>query len=207
MDLSEILVPANRAGKPTDLKFSRTFPDRYTALEGFRRAKMRLLNPDIWHELAGWATARFAPFDEAGLPLQRLIAAGDFLRIDIPGPGPKAGEGFDWVTVQQIEDRSDPAANEEGFGLTLRPSAGPGKGTSTVAHFFRDDATSSYIVERVGDELVTYYYGRNELPNTKTDSTMDNIRNSVVALGAAASLSEIQWTALCKGLLAEEIGG
>ena len=144
--------------------------------------------------------------DEQGFILHRLIEQGDYLRIDIPGPGPTAGGGSDWVTVERIEDHSELAANVESFGLNLRPSAVPGNATGTVAHFFRQEATSTFIAERLDREVRISYYGRNELPNKETGSLIDNIRNSIVALGAAAALSELQWSALCKGILSEEIG-
>jgi hypothetical protein len=68
-------------------------------------------------------------------------------------------------------------------------------------------ATSSYIIERNGDIVTARYHGRNEISNIATASTLDNIRNATIAVGASIGLSEVQWSALLKGLLSAEIGG
>jgi hypothetical protein len=49
--------------------------------------------------------------------------------------------------------------------------------------------------------VTAHYFGRNEEPNTEGLGLTDKIRNVVVAGGALAGMSELQWTALLKGLL------
>jgi hypothetical protein len=44
-------------------------------------------------------------------------------------------------------------------------------------------------------------HGRNEVPNTETDKTVDKVRNAVVGLGAITAFSAPQWKSLVKGLL------
>jgi hypothetical protein len=72
-------------------------------------------------------------------------------------------------------------------------------------HFFEDLATSTFVIERIGNPVTARYYGRNELPNTETSEKKDIIRNAIVATGAAAGLSELQWSALLKAFLKEEL--
>ena len=91
--------------------------------------------------------------------------------------------------------------------VETRPCGTPGSATYGTAHFFRSDATSTFIIERNGSRVTAFYHGRNELPNTATPNLSDNIRNGLVAAGAIMSLSEIQWSALSKGFLTKEIGG
>jgi hypothetical protein len=201
------LIPANTHGKPSDLEFTVTLPNLEAAGNCFQRAVKRMLNPPIWHELAGWGTAHFTLIGEDGQELKRLAAEGDYLRIDIPGPGPAAGDGYDWVKVELLEDHPDSVAEEEWTGMRVRPSPGPGRAAMEPAHFFRGDATSSFIIYRNGLMVTAFYHGRNEIPNTVTEKMADNIRNAIVATGAILSLSEIQWSALSKGFLSEEIGG
>ena len=201
------LIPLNTQGKPSDLEFPVKLASRAEAIDTYRRACKRMLNPPIWHELAGWATAHFDLVGQEGEELHRLIKEGDFLRIDIPGPGPAAGDGYDWVKVVMLENHSDPEAVDEWMGMKVHPSPGPGKIAGDPAHFFQSHASSTFIIERNGDTVTAFYHGRNEVPNTATEKISDNIRNAIVAAGAIISLSEVQWSALCKGFLSEEIGG
>ena len=200
------LVPPNTKGKPNDLEFSVTLPSTEAASKCFDRAAKRMLNPPVWHELAGWASAHFILVGPTGKVEHRLAEEGDFLRIDIPGPGPSAGTGYDWVRVEMLEYHKDPDGGKEWIGMRVRPCGEPGKSGVGTAHFFQSDATSTYIIERVGEKVTAWYHGRNEVANTTTDKILDNIRNAVVAAGALVSFSEIQWAALSKGFLAEEIG-
>ena len=138
---------------------------------------------------------------------KRLAQEGDYFRVDIPGPGPSIGGGYDWVRVETIEDLTNPAGEEESFGMKVRPSAAPGGDSGHTAHFFTGDATSTFLVRRIGNKVMATYHGRNELPNTSTGETKDNIRNSVIAMGAFVGLSELQWSTLIKSFLEDEIGG
>lgn len=98
----------------------------------------------------------------------------------------------------------------QGVGMKLVPCKDPVKIKSVsneVAHFFTEDVSSTFVIIRKGNEVTSYYYGRNETPNVHTHSMADNIRNAIVSSGALASLSEAQWLALIKGLLQPEIGG
>jgi hypothetical protein len=201
------LVPANVQGKPSDLEYTVSFPSLAAAIDCYNRASKRLLNPPVWHQLAGWASANFQLVGSAGEESRRLAREGDYLRIDIPGPGPKAGQGYDWVKVDRLEDHSDPQAEREWIGMRVRSWAAPFEKESDSAHFFKSDATSTYVIERIFNQVKASYHGRNEVANTSTTEGADNLRNGLVAAGAILGLSEIQWTALCKSFLEEEIGG
>jgi hypothetical protein len=201
------LVPDNYTGKPTNLSFSVILPSYEEAFTCFNRAGKRLLNPPIWHKLSGWASAHFLLAGSDAEEKDRLAEEGDHFRIDVPGPGPAAGDGFDWVMVEKIKLHTNPSGISEWIFLQVRPCSNPRKSNGETAHFFKSLATSSYIIERNGNIVTARYHGRNETPNTSTDSTIDNIRNATMAAGAAMGFSEAQWTALLKGLLSAEIGG
>jgi hypothetical protein len=200
--MGNYLIPVNEKGKPTDLEFSVT---RHTVAEArhcYTKAVKRMLNPGIWHKLAGWASASFKLAGAKGEDLFRLVRQGDYIRIDIPGPGPVEGGGYDWVRVEKMEEYIDPGGQMEWTGMKVRPCGNPSSAASGAAHFFRDDATSTFIIERDGLKITAYYHGRNEVPNTSTLKLADNVRNALVAVGAMVSLSEAQWSALSKGFLA-----
>ena len=200
------LIPVNKKGKPSDLEFCVSRNTLEEARYSYMRAVIRMRNPDIWHNLAGWASASFKLLDNQGESVSRLAWEGDYVRIDVPGPGPSEGSGSDWVRVEKMEEYIDSGGQREWTGMKVRPCSIPGSGESGAAHFFRGDATSTFIIERNGLKVTAFYHGRNEVPNTITSKLSDNVRNALVAAGAIAGLSEAQWLALIKGFLAEEPG-
>jgi hypothetical protein len=201
------IVPENKDGKQNNIVFTASFPTSELAADCFTRAYKRVLNPDLWHELAGTLSANLRLFDTQGIKASRLARQGDFIQIDIPGPGTQAGKGYDWVVVDAIDDKTNPGGEEELFAMRLRPAAEPTSGADSVAHFFGPQSSSTFVVYRQSNVVTVSYHGRNEKPNNQTESAIDNLRNTVVATGAIAGLSEAQWTALTKALLAHEIGG
>ena len=198
-------VPVNTVGKILDIEYTVTENDLPEALTTYKRACKRLLNPPIWQLLSANLSAEFLLFTNGNNYAERLMQEGDFLRIDIPGPGSKAGDGYDWVRVETIQDNVDKEADES-IGITVRSAENPGKPGAGTAHFFKEGASSTFIIKRTGNTINACYYGRNELPNTQNISIIDKLRNGLVAAGALAGISNLQWSALLKGLLAVEIG-
>jgi hypothetical protein len=47
-------------------------------------------------------------------------------------------------------------------------------------------------------------YGRNEKPNTDTETLSDKARNAAVAGGAITGFSKLQWKSLVNGLVKKE---
>jgi hypothetical protein len=164
-----------------------------------------MLNVNIWHKLSGFASAEFQLKDEQGMASHRLAEIGDYFQIDIPGPGPSAGDGYDWVQVEAIEDHSDPDAEDESYGMRVRACKNPNKGGDDTAHFFTSDATSTFIIERKGNTVSVSYHGRNEVLNTDMNKLKDTVRNVIVGAGAMAGISELQWSRLIKSFLEEEV--
>ena len=203
---SNPIVPENETGKGLDLEESVTENSTEEAVTTFKRACKRLLNPPVWHELAGTASASFKILTENNADPHRLACVDDYLAIDIPGPGTSAGEGYDWVQVENISENVEPGADES-MAVTLKASANPNKPGEGTAHFFKEGATSTFIIKRNGNTIKASYHGRNETPNIQEKGLGDKIRNTIVAAGALAGISELQWRALIKGFLQKEIGG
>ncbi len=182
------IIPGNKKGKAVDLEHSEVMSDAEEATALFQLACRRLQQPATWHELGGKLTASFSLVDDKQHTLDRPAALNDHIQIKIPAPG------HDWVQVKKIgKEKIDGA--DESFVLTLKVSPEPGKDTAGVDHFFSEGASSTFIIKREGNKVTASYHGRNEIPNT------DSLRNTIVAIGAMAGLSELQWTVLLKGLL------
>lgn len=207
MDTKKIedMIPEQETGSKTDTHHSVTARNEQEAKALFETAKERLQDINSWKKFAGAASATFTLTDDNGNEVHRKAAKGDHFKINIPGPGSEAGSGYDWVMIEAIEDKSDPGGNTEAFAIRVRPTNEPGK-PGEVAHFFKDNATSSFAVQREELTVTASVHGRNEEPNTTNEGILDKVRNTMIAIGAMLGMSDTQWKSLVKGLL-EKAGG
>ncbi len=200
-DFGKEHVPSQEIGEQMDAEEQRLFTDEAAAIEFFELVKYRLLDVNQWASLTGSALSTFQLNNTFGNPVERLAEEGDYIKIDIPGPGSSVGKGYDWVLIEKVMQ-----AKEEGMEvLTLRarPAANPLSKSNDTAHFLTEQATSTFQVKRIGKHLYAEEHGRNEQANTYTADTLDNIRNMAVGWMAMLGLSYPQWKSLLKGLLAD----
>jgi hypothetical protein len=189
------IIPENKEGTQTNTERSIEFATEEESKQFFQIAKKRLLDVNHWHKIAGNATADFQLTDEEGKPVNRTAKEGDHFKIDIPGPGSITGEGNDWVKIESIQE------DENYIGIRVRPASNPTNERKDIAHFFNDNSTSSFIIKKEGKKITAGVYGRNEKPNTKTETVVDKIRNATVATGAISGFSKLQWKSLVNGLI------
>jgi hypothetical protein len=203
MDSSHIprITPQQEEGVKKDLEEHVMAESQDDAEEMFVTAKNRLLNVNQWHEYAGVGSATFKLTDEKGYPLTRTARKGDYIKVDIPGPGSVAGEGKDWVVIETIQYDDYPDTNMEILAMRVRTTSKPGHETDASDHFFKAGATSTFSVQRRGSKILATYNGRNETPNVEADNLIDKARNAVVAIGAMLGLSDVQWQKLIKGFV------
>lgn len=195
------IVPEQHKGVKTGASESVDAGSIEEAQQIFNAARQRMLDINNWHKLAGEAGATFTLTDASGEPVGRAPQKGDHIKIDLPGPGPAAGKGDDWVRIEEIESQANEGGNGESFGIRVRPTTDPRTPGNETAHFYTDDATSSFVVMREGNKVTASEHGRNEVPNAAAESLIDKARNVAVAVGAMAGASHIQWKALVRGLL------
>lgn len=200
------IIPIHSKGKSLDIEQYLTDNSLEAALKTFERAKYRLLNPNIWNSLSGSFSANFQLFGSDNIALQRLAEIGDYCRIDIVGPGSTSGEGYDWVKISSIQENGVKEVNES-VAIVLITTSHPTNDVKETAHFFDENASSTFIIKRKGSKVSASYHGRNEVPNVKQVPMVDKMRNLLVATGAEAGLSKFQWNALLEGFLQPEIGG
>jgi hypothetical protein len=195
MESEKEMIPPQHEGGQSNTESKKEFSSEQEAINFFHQVKKKLVNVNQWHHYAGKLTADFTLTDDKGNPVNRTVEKHDHFRIDIPGPGSATGDGYDWVQVEEIA--------EEGNALTIRvrPATNPTNEKQDVAHFFSDDATSSFIVRRDGNTVIAGVYGRNEKPNTEAEKAKDKIRNAAVATGAITGFAKLQWKTLVDGLL------
>lgn len=192
-------IPKQEEGAEMDVYSHVTLDDETAAKTFYQTAKMRLLEIYDWDKLSGAASATFTLVDPRGKVVQRAAMEGDYIQINIPGPGIKAGSGYDWVIIEQIHEES--SAGNQMITMRARPSANPLTAEEDTAHFYKDKATSTFRVIRLGKEVHAEVHGRNEVANSDTEILIDNIRNVLVGWSAKLGFSYPQWKSLVNAIV------
>jgi len=199
---NKIPLPEKEEGSQKDIEAKEKMATVEEAKQLFEAAKNRLLQVNYWDKICGKASAVFKLTDQKGQEIEDTPKVGNHFKINIPAPGISAGEGFDWVRVEAIEENKDEINDTEYLLMRVRPSENPLKSGEEVAHFFSDKATSNFVVLREKNVVTAAVLGRNEVANTNAVSNLfDKIRNAVVGTGAVGGLSYPQWKSLVNGLL------
>lgn len=192
------IVPEHYTGKIIDTESTIEFNSPDEAKSFFKTVRERLLDVNSWHQLAGVGTAEFQVVDKEGMEVDRPVQKGDYFKINVPGPGPASGEGYDWVRVEEIKEVSGPVV--ESVGIRVRPCPSPQNDDQEIAHFYSEESTSNFIVAREGQKITAGIYDRNTKPNKDAES-LDKARDMVVGLVAVTGFSKFQWHQLAEGLL------
>ena len=162
-------------------------------------ARARLLNINQWHKYAGVISGKFQLVSKEGEEIERYPAEGDYIRIDIPGPGSDAGGGFDWVVIELIKEISNPAL--QAIGFRVRPVPNPFNNKEAVAHFYTAEATSAFMIIRTENVIRSEIVDSNLKPNNEGSSFADKVRQLAVGVGAMSIFSKLQWQHLAVGLI------
>ncbi|WP_426478640.1 hypothetical protein ACP3T3_04020 [Chryseobacterium sp. CBSDS_008] len=191
-------VPAQKFGGFHDTE-SRKLCKQDLIPSKFKILKERFFSVNQWQSYSGKAFASFKLYDYDGNPVEREPQKGDFIRIDIPGPGEPEAKGYDWVEITDLcfyQDRFS-----ESISMTCRPSRNPqNKKNRHIAHFYSSGASSTFMISRSQDDIKAAVYGRNETPNFNAQF-LDVIRNLATAIGGMMGIAKIQWKQLTDGFL------
>ena len=170
----------------------------HDAEAAYATLRARLLDVNGWETLNVSMHTAFALYDASGAWVDRVPMPGDFIRIDLRGPGSPAGSGYDWVCITELtEQKEEPVWT----AFTVRPSRVPGATTGPTAHFFTQEATNTFIVRKLGNCLYAEVHGRNERSNLPDDSLADRMRNRAVALAGKVGLGKVQWQDWTDGMI------
>jgi hypothetical protein len=156
-----------------------------------------------WHKITGKLSADFQLTDDKGQEVDRLVQKGDHFRIDITGPGSRAGEGYDWARVEDVKEVN--TDDVDSIAIQVRPASNPQSPNPNVAHFFAEKSTSTFVITREGNKVTASIYDRNIEANEETKEPLDKVRNAAVGLGAKHGFSKVQWQALADALVDTEI--
>lgn len=193
------LIPDNTEGKAITSEAVAELATVQEAKALFAIARERLLYVHRWGKITGKLSADFQLTNSEGKEVDRLAQVGDHFRIDIPGPGSSAGEGYDWARVEAVKEMHED--NVDSVALLVRPAPDPCSDNKNVAHFYSEKSTSTFVVTREGTKVTAAVYDRNIEANDETKSVIDKARNTVVGLGAKHGLSKLQWKALAEAII------
>ena len=155
----------------------------------FQRLIQKLFNIEQWNAESNLSS--FALFDENGFAkMEKIAAVGDFIRITLPGSGKN-----DWVKIVEIHDAADEIV------LTVQPSPNPTdkEDNSTTSHFFTNDSTNNFCLQKNGIKLNFYVIGLGEKSNTEdTSGIVETVRNFATAnIGHFLGIQKAQWQNFC----------
>jgi hypothetical protein len=193
------IVPAQKKGARSDTRYAVHASNEQAAHQLFQNARLNLLNVNSWHTLTGDGVV-FQLINEKGEEIHSLVETGNYFRITIPViPGSGDGRGAEWVYVEKVEEGK--LKYHEFTAVRVRPSAPPFEHMNETAHFFSNEATSTFSVVRNGSRVMVSVSGRNEKPNTDTHNLFSWVRNLAVALGAILGLNKPLWKSLARGII------
>jgi hypothetical protein len=194
-------IPEQYTGSGKDVDESIRFDDVVEAKQRFVDGRNKMMNVNEWGKIASGLSASFQLTDEKGQMVMRKPQQGDHFKIDIPASG--AEKRYDWVKVEEVQETQSLDGQSESAVMLVRPCRDPQDQLhDDVKHFFTDEATSTFLISRIDTKLTAGVYSRNEKPNvSETEDIGEKVRNTFVAVGAVAGLSDIQWKNLVKGIL------
>jgi len=203
MNEHQDITPEQKEGIQKHSSETVDFDTVETARQFFRVARERLLDINNWQHICDGLGSTFRVRNANGEPVgYRLPEVGDLIQIDIPGPGPNAGEGHDWVRVEAVEDTKNTSADEMTI-MRVRPAPNPLNDQGDVAHFLDQTSSSTFVVFRLGNSVTAEVYGNNETTNTEPQGLFDKARNVATALGSWLGFSDAQWKSLVKAVVAQ----
>lgn len=195
IDIQDFL-PVNRIGSENNAVTFLRYDTDSEILEKFKMLKKNLLNINGWNVNSGKNPTKFFLYKENLDDKSFLAEENDLVKIKIPAPANKLGRGFDWVKILKIQEieRNDFQA----ILIQMKPHSCPESKGKGIAHFYTDDATSTFILAKENKTIQLSVHGRNEIPNTKNIGFINALRNYFVANGGIFGGSKIQWQHFAK---------
>ena len=193
-------IPKHKKGESSDIVNMICKEDGSLASTYFNEIKERLISVNQWHTYSDDIKANFYLVDSNDSLVSKGFEIGNYIKIDIPGPGNPSGKGFDWTEIINIQDGCDDNFIPF-FAFTIKPCTNPNETNNAVAHFYTDDTTNTFIVRRVANCVYLEVHSRNEIENINDIPILDKVRNKAIAVGGKVGLGNLNWNTFTKGLL------
>lgn len=185
------LLPKQNTGSCSDAAAIKPCMSQAVAEDLYRKLADQLLNISHWNINAGKVPTKFDLVDSNGKGGHFHAAQNFLVKIKMPAPKNKTGNGYDWVFIEKVENHYE--ENTEYLHLQMRPCPCLDNKEGGIAHFYEQTATNSFILIRSGSDIQLSVHGRNESPNTSNVRLWDMFRNVFVAGGGIFGGSKLQW--------------
>jgi hypothetical protein len=164
----------------------RDLTDETAARQVFSECVQRLFDVNSWSSISAF-TSDFVLHDSSGTPKPGSpVQIDDYVRISLPGPVPES-----WVRVTSL------VAEENLAEFTVHPCHEPGSQSTETRHFFRQESSSTFRVERQENSVVASEIGRDERINNEGGQAGEHaLINTAIAEMGWLFYQEIQWKAL-----------
>lgn len=182
-DKKDVIPKQKKGGKSVIIR-KQEFPSVLEAMSVFKVIKQRFLNVNNW---GSYSTSSYELIKADGTPKTGLAEESDIIKIDIPGPSGTEGKGYDWVQIEKIIDTASL------FAIGVRTTSMPGSNKTSVAHFYSNETTNTFSVERHGKEVICEVNARNIVLNLKHKNLFDKIRNLITGMAGASGVSKLMW--------------
>ncbi len=141
----------------------------------FQQAAFKLTNVNNWSNLIGMPGQDFELYS-GKTRLYRQAVKGDLIRIKLPLDPTRRSY---WVKIESVKRES------QSISIVVRPTANPfknRKNTNITDHFFTNEATNTFSVTLVNDQIRSRVSGRNEEANlTQVETQRDGAANYTIA--------------------------
>jgi len=194
-------IPPQIEGAFHDTESQKDFPDPEIASQKYAQLKKRFLDLNSWKEYCGETSTDFKLYNSTGEHIDRPPKVGDFVKIDIPGPGNFQTKGYDWVEIIKVSDEFSKNDEIESLLMICQPSKPPNSNVDYIAHFYAQESASSFRIAKGKNFIRAEIYGRNEKPNFSNVGFLNKIRNFLISIGGFAKVTKIQWKCLADGML------
>ena len=194
-------IPEQTEGAFHDTESRKNYQVLESAARDFQILKDRFFAINHWKDYCGKGSADFKVFDTDGVFVNRIPKTGDYIRIDIPGPGDLENKGYDWVKIMEVSDQYLLDNELESFTVVCYPSSPAKAADGKIAHFYSSASSSSFRIARGSDFISVGIYGRNEKPNFRKKNLLNKIRSFLISFGGFARFTKIEWKCVADSLL------
>jgi len=184
------LVPVNNNGSENNAISFLLCNSEAEAFDRFRKLSQKLLQINNWKINSGKNPTEFYIYQKEN-EKSAIVQLNDLVKIKMPAPRNNFGNGFDWVTVNQIQVTEQKEI--KAFLIKMKPHSCPENSSGSIAHFYTNEASNTFILAKKDKTLQLSIHGRNEKPNTIKMGFFNVLRNLFVASGGIFGGSKIQW--------------
>lgn len=186
-------IPAHTQGFQRDMFIYKKLENE-DPIAHFKILKNRLTHINQWDEFCKISDVHFTLMNDKGENLNQVNSVGDLIKIE-KKPMHKVNiceDLFaDWVIITkfiEIDDELISCAIIE-----LSPTINPFINSNETKHFYRKDASNTFILYRVKNTLSVSIHGRNEILNSKVSSKLKLARNIFISNFGLLGIDNLLW--------------